>query len=97
MTKLCSLLKIGPDFTKPLGFDAVRYSDCLEYHLEQTTLPTANLLCQKAEAEAVLRHHLSMLHRMHITVPNIHRNNLLMNSAAGELIIGRLSNARLIR
>lgn len=34
MAKLCSLLKIGPQFKKPLKFDALRFDDCMEYHLE---------------------------------------------------------------
>jgi len=34
IAKLCSAMKIGPKFERPLGFDVLRFSDCLEYQFE---------------------------------------------------------------
>jgi hypothetical protein len=69
IAKLCSALKVGPALKKPLGFDLIRFIDCMEYHTEMLDdinsemLQTSSLLIQERLKECVnIMHSINIIH-----------------------------------
>lgn len=66
IAKLCSFYEIGPEFVTDVGFDAICYSDCIDFLMEVCEpVDHITILDSQTELQRNLRmmHHLGLVHK----------------------------------
>lgn len=82
LAKICSMLRVGPEFVDSLGFDLVLFKDCVEFYMEKCEP------CHSSEPalELSLKRRIRALHKLHFVHKDIKPANILLSPSRRELV-----------